>query len=157
MDYQGQELCEQLYQIIIALSGVIGFSWGYIQQTFWLTFLWCAGGFVVASLVCVPDWPMYRRHPLAWQPHQLMPGEKDTDGNVVPDTNKHCGTCACGTSVHGVECESHPDASKTAVEVAGAEGAGAEAESKPTQKAETTPPAAVTSGKQQRASKKVKQ
>jgi len=109
MDYAGQALCEQLYQLILLLAGLIGFGLGYKEQSFWLTFLWCCGGFVVATLVCVPDWPIYRKHPLPWQPHQPLLGEKDVSGQTVQDTNVHCGTCACGTQVHGVNCESHPD------------------------------------------------
>jgi signal peptidase complex subunit 1 len=109
MDYAGQALCEKLYQLIVLVAGLIGFGIGYKEQSFYVTFLWCVAGFVVACVVCVPDWPIYRRHPLHWQPHLPLPGEKDVAGNIVRDTNVHCGTCVCGSQVHGAHCDSHPD------------------------------------------------
>lgn len=98
MDYRGQALSETLQQIINVLFGVIGFVYGYYIQSFWVTFLWCVTGFLVASLVCIPDWPWFNRHPLPWQPVSV-----ETD-----DENELCGTCVCGTSVHGINCDSHP-------------------------------------------------
>ena len=158
MDYQGQLLCERLYQIIIGGAGVrhtpaqhtqrghgtgscsdltclacpllllltqlIGFGVGYHAQSFWLTFLWCVGGLAVALLVCVPDWPWFNRHPLAWQAATALPGSTDEHGQLVKDSNDKCGTCVCGMSIHGVGCDSHPDyaATAAAAEAAGAAG-----------------------------------
>lgn len=103
---------------LVPLFQVVGFIFGYVEQSFWLTFLWCVGGLCVATLVCVPDWPFYRRHPLHWQTPQTLPGQTGPDGQIVKDTNVNCGTCACGASVHGINCESHPDNVKGAAAAA---------------------------------------
>lgn len=29
-----------------------------------------AAGFILTSLIVIPDWPCFRRHPLPWQPVQ---------------------------------------------------------------------------------------
>jgi len=67
MDYKGQQLCEQLYQFIIAVFSVVAFVVGYVEQSFRLTFLISCAGLFVAAVVCVPDWPCFNRHPLPWQ------------------------------------------------------------------------------------------
>ncbi|XP_008478286.1 signal peptidase complex subunit 1 [Diaphorina citri] len=45
----------------------VGLIWGYIiqhfSQTCWILF----AGFILASVLTVPPWPMYRRKPLNWQ------------------------------------------------------------------------------------------
>lgn len=110
MDYRGQLVCEYLNTILNCLFGLVGFVVGWWHQSFWLTFLWCCGGLVVSALVCVPDWPFYNRNPLPWQPPVTLPGQVDpATGEVAKDDNQLCGTCVCGTSVHGVGCASHPD------------------------------------------------
>ena len=65
---------------LLLVCQLIGFIVGYRAQSFWLTFLWCVGGLVVATLVCVPDWPFYSRHPLAWQAAVVLPGSTDSAG-----------------------------------------------------------------------------
>ena len=77
-----------------------------------MTFLFCVGGFILSSIVCIPDWPIYNRHPLHWQPAEKIPGTI-VDGVPVPDTNQVCGACVCGVNVHGVTCESNSDFNKT--------------------------------------------
>ena len=66
MDFKGQALCEWYYQLIAILFAVIGFVVGCAYQDFSIAFqIWLAG-VVVASLVCIPDWPIYNRNPLKW-------------------------------------------------------------------------------------------
>lgn len=107
MDYQGQSRCESVYEAILILSAILGYAYGWYQQSFYHTFLICVAGFVIACLVCVPDWPFYNRNPLPFQAACLLPGAKDAEGKVVLDTNRYCGTCVCGANVHGIQCESH--------------------------------------------------
>ncbi|KAI4488473.1 hypothetical protein M0802_011579 [Mischocyttarus mexicanus] len=70
MDYDGQGRAEKLSRVIITLFGVVGLIWGYVIQQFSQTIYILGAGFVMAALVTVPPWPMYRRKPLDWQKPQ---------------------------------------------------------------------------------------
>ncbi|XP_036390273.1 signal peptidase complex subunit 1-like [Megalops cyprinoides] len=68
MDYKGQKLAEQIFQGIILVSAVIGFVYGMmIEQFGWTVYIMLAG-FTVSCVLTLPPWPIYRRHPLVWQP-----------------------------------------------------------------------------------------
>ncbi|XP_078042920.1 signal peptidase complex subunit 1-like [Augochlora pura] len=70
MDYEGQARAEKLSRVIITLFGVVGLIWGYVIQQFSQTIYILGAGFVMAALITVPPWPMYRRKPLDWQKPQ---------------------------------------------------------------------------------------
>ncbi|XP_043248504.1 signal peptidase complex subunit Spase12 [Colletes latitarsis] len=70
MDYDGQGQAERLSRLIITLFGVVGFIWGYVIQQFSQTIYILGAGFVMAALITVPPWPMYRRKPVEWQKPQ---------------------------------------------------------------------------------------
>ncbi|EEB14979.1 conserved hypothetical protein [Pediculus humanus corporis] len=67
MDFDGQGKAEKYSRFIITLFGVVGLLWGYIIQQFSQTVYILGAGFVLAVLMTVPPWPMYRRKPLQWQ------------------------------------------------------------------------------------------
>ncbi|XP_003396797.1 signal peptidase complex subunit 1 [Bombus terrestris] len=70
MDYDGQAWAEKLSKLIITLFGIIGLIWGYVIQQFSQTIYILGAGLVIAALITIPPWPMYRRKPLHWQKPQ---------------------------------------------------------------------------------------
>ncbi|XP_050302441.1 signal peptidase complex subunit 1 [Anthonomus grandis grandis] len=68
MDFEGQHKAEKLSRIIIALFGIVGLIWGYAIQQLSQTVYILGSGFLLASILTIPPWPMYRRKPLNWQP-----------------------------------------------------------------------------------------
>ncbi|KAH3760451.1 signal peptidase complex subunit 1 [Pelomyxa schiedti] len=64
MDFKGQEQAEFIFKIILISFGVVGWLAGFFQQDFRLTIFVVLVGLAVSLLVCVPSWPIFRRHPL---------------------------------------------------------------------------------------------
>lgn len=51
--------------LLLAFAGV-AFATGYIMGSFQMMILIYAGGVVLTTLVTVPNWPFFNRHPLKW-------------------------------------------------------------------------------------------
>ncbi|KAK8791864.1 hypothetical protein WA158_005241 [Blastocystis sp. Blastoise] len=66
-DYKGQALAEKLYFIILILFSVVGFFVGLAMDSFYYSFLIWATGLAISFIVCVIDWPMYNKNPVAWR------------------------------------------------------------------------------------------
>ncbi|KAL5717608.1 hypothetical protein ACHQM5_010590 [Ranunculus cassubicifolius] len=66
MDWQGQKLAEQLMQILLVAFAVAAFVVGYTIGSFQMMLLIYAGGVVITTLITVPNWPFFNRHPLKW-------------------------------------------------------------------------------------------
>ncbi|CAJ0578304.1 unnamed protein product, partial [Mesorhabditis spiculigera] len=66
-DFPGQRLAERVFQVIVVISGIIGFIVGYYTQqlshSVYIVFI----GSAIASLVVLPPWPCFRKQPLPWQ------------------------------------------------------------------------------------------
>ncbi|XP_046653726.1 signal peptidase complex subunit 1-like [Daphnia pulicaria] len=67
MDYEGQHFAEKLSHIIVVVFGVIGWVIGYVNQQFSQTILVLGVGVLIAAIVTLPPWPMYRRKSLNWR------------------------------------------------------------------------------------------
>uniref|UniRef100_A0A182IZC6 Signal peptidase complex subunit 1 n=1 Tax=Anopheles atroparvus TaxID=41427 RepID=A0A182IZC6_ANOAO len=67
MDFEGQGRAEKLSRIIIVLFGGVGLVWGYIIQQFSQTVYILIAGVLLASILTIPPWPIYRKKPLNWQ------------------------------------------------------------------------------------------
>ena len=66
MDYQGQKLSENLFYYITILFGAVGWIYGYFLEDFtYVVYSWGVG-VALSILLCVPDWPIYNRHPIKW-------------------------------------------------------------------------------------------
>jgi len=82
MDYDGQARAEKLSRIIILLFGAVGFIWGYIIQQFSETVRILGAGFVLAAVLTIPPWPIYKRKALQWQKvRPVRNGEGETPEN----------------------------------------------------------------------------
>lgn len=75
MDFVGQRLAEKLLLYLTVLFAAVGFVVGYAQGSF-RTMVWInAAGLALTSLLVLPNWPFYNRHPLKWLP-ALQPQTK---------------------------------------------------------------------------------
>ncbi|XP_023753754.1 signal peptidase complex subunit 1 [Lactuca sativa] len=66
MDWQGQKLAEQLMQILLVVFAVAAFITGYVVGSFQLMLFVYAGGVVLTTLITIPNWPFFNKHPLKW-------------------------------------------------------------------------------------------
>merc|ERR1711997_1441981 len=83
MDFDGQARAENLSRIIVVLFGVVGLIWGYIIQQFSQTVYILGAGLVLATILTVPPWPLYRLKRLNWQK------PREIDGQPASDATKH--------------------------------------------------------------------
>jgi len=89
MDFDGQRRAEKMFQIIIILFASVGFVWGFVCQQFSQTIYILFAGFILACLVTLPPWPMYRRKGLSWQPARDY-DDKNDDNNVATTSQTNC-------------------------------------------------------------------
>ncbi|KAG8365910.1 hypothetical protein BUALT_Bualt17G0021100 [Buddleja alternifolia] len=80
MDWQGQKLAEHLMQLMLVCFAVVAFIAGYVLGSFQTMFLIYTAGVVLTSLVTVPNWPFFNRHPLKW----LDPSEAEKHPKPQP-------------------------------------------------------------------------
>ncbi|XP_048403708.1 signal peptidase complex subunit 1 isoform X1 [Stegostoma tigrinum] len=88
MDYKGQQLAEQTFQRVIVASAIIGFIYGYIIEQFGWTVYIVLAGFAISCLLTLPPWPMYRNHPLNWQPEVQTEEKKQIECVKKPKKHK---------------------------------------------------------------------
>uniref|UniRef100_A0A7S0XMX7 Signal peptidase complex subunit 1 n=1 Tax=Elphidium margaritaceum TaxID=933848 RepID=A0A7S0XMX7_9EUKA len=66
MDWIGIRRAERIAQLILILSAFASVIYAYINEWFPYTTFGMVGGFGVASLISVPDWPWFNMHPVGW-------------------------------------------------------------------------------------------
>ncbi|CAB4056585.1 SPCS1 [Lepeophtheirus salmonis] len=76
MDFDGQARAEKLSRIIVTLFGAVGLVWGYIIQQFSQTVYILGAGLLLATILTVPPWPLYRLKSLKWQKARPDPTEE---------------------------------------------------------------------------------
>ncbi|XP_043725005.1 probable signal peptidase complex subunit 1 [Telopea speciosissima] len=84
MDWQGQKLSEQLMQIMLVAFAVVAFIISYTMGSFQMMLISYAAGVVLTTLITVPNWPFFNRHPLKW----LDPIEAERHPKPQPVTSK---------------------------------------------------------------------
>ncbi|XP_058103296.1 signal peptidase complex subunit 1-like isoform X1 [Magnolia sinica] len=84
MDWQGQKLSELLMQIMLVTFAVVAFVVGYSIGSFQTMLLIYASGVILTTLVTVPNWPWFNRHPLNW----LDPIEAERNPKPQPLASK---------------------------------------------------------------------
>ncbi|KAL5542460.1 hypothetical protein UlMin_010170 [Ulmus minor] len=90
MDWQGQKLAEQLMQTMLLAFAVAGFMTGYVMKSFQMMILVYAGGAVLTTLVTIPNWPFFNRHPLKWlEPNEAEKHPKPERQQPVSSKKKH--------------------------------------------------------------------
>merc|ERR1712224_642932 len=72
IDFVGQKQSYDFQFYVIWTSGVIGFLVGYVNQRFLYTFYCVFGASLVVTILCLPAWPIWNRHPAnGWSPTQM--------------------------------------------------------------------------------------
>ncbi|RIB02019.1 microsomal signal peptidase 12kDa subunit [Gigaspora rosea] len=68
IDFEGQKLSEIISQVTIVLFAVIGFVYGFLNQDLLATMYIYFGGIIFTSILTLPPWPIYNKHPVQWLP-----------------------------------------------------------------------------------------
>ncbi|CAG8762488.1 27386_t:CDS:2, partial [Dentiscutata erythropus] len=68
IDFEGQKHCEFISQIVVVLFAVIGFVYGFHNQDLLATMEIYLGGIIITSILTLPPWPFYNKHPVQWLP-----------------------------------------------------------------------------------------
>ncbi|KAI0738156.1 microsomal signal peptidase subunit [Daedaleopsis nitida] len=68
IDFEGQKLVEQISRNVLIVATVVSFIAGFAVQSLQVLFGVFAAFVLVLSLVVIPPWPTYRRHPVTWLP-----------------------------------------------------------------------------------------
>jgi len=91
IDFEGQRLAETLTTAILVLAGVLSFIVGYVLSDLKYTVYIGLSGTVIAFLVVVPPWGIYKRNPLTYLPAsgvQVQMVDGDADGGKEKEGKK---------------------------------------------------------------------
>ncbi|KND01980.1 uncharacterized protein SPPG_02487 [Spizellomyces punctatus DAOM BR117] len=79
IDFEGQRLSERYLHLILTFSGIVSFLVGFALQSLQTTLYILLAGGIIASLVSIPPWPMYRSHPVKYLPKIEIPTDTDVE------------------------------------------------------------------------------
>lgn len=88
VDFEGQQFIQSLLFYISLVGTLLGFVYGFFTESFYNCCISMGITAVVAAVVCIPSWPMYKRHQINWAPHdreklaQLYAGKDVSPGAI---------------------------------------------------------------------------
>ncbi|KAI8977806.1 microsomal signal peptidase subunit [Trametes punicea] len=68
IDFEGQKLAENIARHSLIVATAVSFVAGFALQSLRVTFGLFASSVVLLSIVVIPPWPIYNRHPVKWLP-----------------------------------------------------------------------------------------
>merc|ERR1712244_113052 len=77
MDWTGIKRAARIMQILLILCAIGSVSYAFINDWFPYTTFGMIGGFGLASLISVPNWPWFNRNPVGW--HKAIDPEKEKE------------------------------------------------------------------------------
>eukprot|EP01083_Nonionella_stella_P115373 342001_1 len=75
MDWVGIKRAERIMQALLILCAIGSVIYAYLNEWFPYTTYGMVGGFGVACLISVPDWPWFNSNPTGW--HKAIDPEKE--------------------------------------------------------------------------------
>ena len=69
VDFTAQRLLQSFLLQISVLGSLLGFCFGFLTESFYHCVLTLLVTFLIASIVCIPSWPLYKRNQIDWEPH----------------------------------------------------------------------------------------
>ncbi|KAG2070819.1 microsomal signal peptidase 12 kDa subunit, partial [Suillus decipiens] len=65
-DFKGQKTADDIVRVVLITSTFLSFVIGFVFSSLMITMSTFALCTVALSLVVLPPWPMFNRHPVTW-------------------------------------------------------------------------------------------
>lgn len=72
VDFEGQQLIQSLLFYISVIGTVLGFLFGFLTESFYNCCMSMGITSIIAAVVCIPSWPIYKRHQINWARHDRV-------------------------------------------------------------------------------------
>ncbi|CDJ40549.1 microsomal signal peptidase subunit SPCS1 domain-containing protein, putative [Eimeria tenella] len=69
VDFTAQQVLQRLVTMLFALGTCFGFIYGFATESFYDSVLCVMVMAAIATVICVPSWPLYKRNTIDWAPH----------------------------------------------------------------------------------------
>ncbi|OJA14647.1 hypothetical protein AZE42_02673 [Rhizopogon vesiculosus] len=70
IDFNGQKKADDIVRVVLITSTLLSFVVGFTLSSLKITLSTFALSTVALSLVVLPPWPMFNKHPVKWLPSQ---------------------------------------------------------------------------------------